>query len=197
MAPHGAAPWTLSHGQACPIFQVTAGIAPMKHLRLILAAPCLTFFAVSDAPAQGQRNRDAGATLGAGAATIPGEELKKFGLLGTWAWDCSRPPDNRNPYTTYDARPDGSATRTLRMQVSGLDGVNRIGAAHYINDRRLELSWTQNGITFQIVFTKDERGRYRSVESVGSDGKTYIRDGRFTNDNSEVTWFTKCNSPAS
>ena len=134
---------------------------------------------------------------GAATAASVGDELLKFGLIGVWAHDCTRAADGNNPYVIYEAPGSGPATRTLRMKTKGLDGVVSIDSARVADDGRLEIAWTQKEVTFRMVFAKDGSGRYRSVESVGSDGRTYIRDGRFANDDAEVQWFTKCQSPPS
>ncbi len=134
---------------------------------------------------------------GTATAASVGDELLKFGLIGTWAHDCSRDAAGDNPYVIYAAPRSGSPTRTLQMETKGLDGLVPIDSARVVNDRRLEIAWTQKGVTFRMVFAKDDDGRYRSVESVGSDGRTYIRGGRFVNDDTEVKWFSKCQSPPS
>ena len=47
----------------------------------------------------------------ANAETVS-QTLRKFGLLGTWADDCSRPAANDNFHTVYAALPNGHVQRT-------------------------------------------------------------------------------------
>ncbi|MBI2716798.1 MAG: hypothetical protein HYX37_20475, partial [Rhizobiales bacterium] len=47
----------------------------------------------------------------AGAETVA-QTLKQFGLLGTWADDCSQPAANNNFHTVYAAMANGNVQRT-------------------------------------------------------------------------------------
>src|SRR5690349_21391669 len=46
------------------------------------------------------------------SAQSPSAVLREFGLLGTWATDCSRPSNSDNFYTVYVGMPDGRVRRT-------------------------------------------------------------------------------------
>ena len=46
------------------------------------------------------------------SAEIVRQVLQQFGLLGTWANDCSRPPADNNFHTVFAPLPNGTVQRT-------------------------------------------------------------------------------------
>ena len=52
---------------------------------------------------------------------------------------------------------------------------------------------TQTGLTMDMVVTM-ENGRVRTLESKGSDGKEYIKDGVITVNNNPAPWMDKCSN---
>ena|SRR5262245_4266919 len=122
------------------------------------------------------------------------DALNKFGLIGTWAHDCNEPASRSNPYMIFTAPHSGIATRQLRTGETALDGIMRIEGAHAVNNERLEMSWTQGGIKLWMVLVMVGK-RIRAVESSGSDGRSYIRDGKFTSNNADTLWFSRCGAP--
>jgi hypothetical protein len=120
-----------------------------------------------------------------------GDALRKFGLIGTWAPDCNEPASRSNPYTIFAAPRSGIPARRLRTGDASLDGITPIEGARAVNNERLELSWTQGGIEFRFVIEMTGT-RLRAVESSGDNGRTYIRDGKFTANNRATQWFSRC-----
>jgi hypothetical protein len=133
---------------------------------------------------------------GSAGADPAGDELRKFGLIGTWAHDCNEPASRGNPYMTFSAPRNSIPAREMRTGDATLDGITQIEGAHAVNDERLEMSWTQGGIKLRMVIEMAGK-RIRAVESSGSDGRTYIRDGKFTASNRDTQWFSRCSNPTS
>jgi len=125
-----------------------------------------------------------------------GDELKQFGLIGTWAYNCNEPAARSNPHVTFTAPPSGSPVRLLRTGDAALDGITQIDGAHAVDNKRLEMSWTLGGIKFLTVI-EIAGERLRAVESIGSDGSTYIRDGKFIDTNRDTQWFSRCSNATS
>jgi hypothetical protein len=131
---------------------------------------------------------------GSAGADPAGDELRKFGLIGTWAPDCDQPASRANPYMTFTAPSSGSPARQLRTGDATLDGITQIEGAHTVNSERLEMSFTQGGIKLRIVIEMAGR-RTRTIESIDSDGRSYIRDGKITGNNRDAPWFSRCSAP--
>ncbi len=55
------------------------------------------------------------AGIGAARASVDGEALGKFGLLGHWAVDCSQPPSRTNPHTTFAPSQAGQPVYQMTM----------------------------------------------------------------------------------
>lgn len=130
----------------------------------------------------------------ASAAGPAGEAMRKFGLLGSWAQDCGLPPAVANHHTTYENPSTGTATRTVRMNIPKLDGTVPIERARIIDGGRLEIFWMDRELEFQIIL-KMVDGRHRTLQSIASDGKTYIQDGRITGNDRKAPWFNRCQDP--
>mgnify|MGYP001569061453 CR=1 FL=1 len=133
----------------------------------------------------------------ASAETVA-QTLRQFGLLGTWADDCSRSAANNNFHTVYKALPSGNVERTYYNAPGKiynqyvLSRVNRVSAD--------QLFYSQTGsagrIDVVLIVTGD---RYHVLSSQNQNGKVYVRDGKFTEHagdgksaGKESPWQTKC-----
>ena len=130
----------------------------------------------------------------ANAETVS-QTLRQFGLLGTWADDCSRPAANDNFHTVYAALPNGTVQRTYYNAPGKiynqyvLQRVNRISSDQII--------YQQKGSAGRIdVVLKKAGNRYHVLSSQNENGKIYVREGKFTENTSspgkESPWQTKC-----
>lgn len=65
------------------------------------------------------------APLGFAPAAVASDAdvLRRFGLLGRIAVDCSAPQSQRNPHQIYAVAPSGNVTRTLKMDNPNLDAT--------------------------------------------------------------------------
>ena len=130
----------------------------------------------------------------ANAETVS-QTLRQFGLLGTWADDCSRPAANDNFHTVYAALPNGTVQRTYYNAPGKiynqyvLQRVNRISSDQII--------YQQKGSAGRIdVVLKKVGNRYHVLSSQNENGKVYVKEGMFTENTSspgkESPWQTKC-----
>jgi hypothetical protein len=117
---------------------------------------------------------------------------RDWGLLGTWAVDCSAPPvRGRGTIISYEVTSDG--TLVYRRDHDPSD-VNEVAHARVEPDQTLVLSITlpkarqtrENGIA------KTEDGSIRSVFNRGEDGSYTIRDGRFVANGKPTLALRKC-----
>lgn len=126
-------------------------------------------------------------------ANSDGDRLREAGLLGSWAVDCNAPPSKTNPYQVLAPSPDGSPTRTLQVNDPRIDETVTIREVRSIARGRIGLTWTdRDGDTFRMVLLKDGN-RHKGFNSVrASDGKVFVKGGRFVNSGRDTPWFTKC-----
>jgi hypothetical protein len=132
----------------------------------------------------------------AARAAGPDEEaIRKFGLLGTWAVDCSKPVSGQNPYQTYAVK-NGSVTRTLRMANERLDGTFDMRRLSLIggnilayNDRKQVGSPPSYDIHLEM-----SSGRFRSISSIQNDGKVMVKDSTFVASGAPTPVFEKCSA---
>ncbi len=135
------------------------------------------------------------ATPVAASAETVRQVLQQFGMLGTWADDCSQPPSNNNFHTVYVPLPNGNVQRTYYNAPGKiynqyvLQLVNRISSD--------QLYYQQAGSEGRInVILKKDGNKYHVLSSQNENGKIYVQEGKFTSNTSnpgkESPWQTKC-----
>jgi hypothetical protein len=123
--------------------------------------------------------------------------VRKFGLFGTWAVDCSKPPSDDNTYQEYTPSQTGYPTRTWYRKMGDryasaqsfeMRNVRIVGSDRlaYLDVRKADGDPTN--IVLAMV-----GNRHRSHESVDpNDGKVYIKDGKFVGSGKPTELFQKC-----
>jgi hypothetical protein len=126
-------------------------------------------------------------------AASDSDALARAGLLGAWAVDCSKPPDQKNPYQLFAPSKSGYPTRTLRMGDPKLDRTSELHNVTVLGDHRVKFRMMgKTGDNRDIVVVVDDN-RHRSLEAVDLQGKKYVADGKLTGASSgETPWFQKC-----
>jgi hypothetical protein len=107
-------------------------------------------------------------------------------MLGTWADDCAAGPSQANWFLTYYAASDGKVRRksNLGPDESDLDGA--VDSAERLSPSTVRMTlrnddpnWdTQNGVAYDVT-VEVTPSYHRTLLSIGSDGVTYIKDGKF------------------
>ena len=123
--------------------------------------------------------------------------LRKFGLFGTWAVDCSKPPSDVNSYEEYTPSKAGHPTRTwyrkkgdryASAQSFEMRNIRIVGSGRlaYLDVRKAD-----GDLTNIVVAMVDNR--QRSHEAVDPrDGKVYIKDGKLVGTGKPTELFQKC-----
>lgn len=127
----------------------------------------------------------------AARAGTDSDALSKFGLIGSWAIDCTAPPSMTNPVQIFVPSNAGEPTRQLLVGNPDVDRIMPIHDAIMITDDRLRLSFPQNDLTVTVVLVKDN-GRIRPLESTTSDGRTLVSGGIVQANGQQTTWLEKC-----
>ncbi|CAL75982.1 conserved hypothetical protein; putative signal peptide [Bradyrhizobium sp. ORS 278] len=120
------------------------------------------------------------------------EVARAWGLIGTWAADCSAPPvKGRGAIISYEVTVDGNLIYRRDHDPSD---VNSVTSARLEPDQTLVLSIVlpkarqtrENGIA------KSADGNIRSVFNRGEDDSYTIRDGRFVANGKPTPSLRKC-----
>jgi hypothetical protein len=133
---------------------------------------------------------------GAASAQAVREVLRDFGMLGTWATDCSRAAASSNFHTVYEAMSTGDVRRIyyeapdkIYSQVV-IKRVSRIAA-----DQLLYEQETQDDLQFVVLVRS--ANRYRVLSNHSRAGKVYVQEGKYVKDSpathgNDTPWQTKC-----
>jgi hypothetical protein len=130
----------------------------------------------------------------AARAQTTAQTMEEWGLLGTWAVDCSQPPSARNSYTSYVATSGGEVLQVRHL--GRRQDSRRIQAAAVRRDGMIEvvtdfsdLGWGMHKTTFQ----KGTDGRIKAMRSGKLDGtQDTIRSGKFVRDGRPARWQSRC-----
>ncbi|QQS11335.1 MAG: hypothetical protein IPK81_17360 [Rhodospirillales bacterium] len=146
-----------------------------------------------------------GAPLGATAQTAPppatrpaaqmaAEAAIKWGLIGTWAPSCERPPGDRNVYVRYVARDDGRVVMERDLGAPARNDTTEVLAAVIGKDGNIEVVIDLRAFAMVRVYAlaKDGDKRLRALWNRQIGGDHTIRDGRFTANGAEVPWQYRC-----
>ena len=118
--------------------------------------------------------------------------MERWGLLGTWAINCTRPPSMVNGYISYVRSWDGKI-----LHVQGLDhwSSREIIAASVTPDGLIELvaDFGEAVGVWRWRLVKGADGRVRAMASSKIDGTgVTTRDGRSVHSGRETPWVSRC-----
>ena len=121
--------------------------------------------------------------------------LSDFGLLGTWATDCSRPSNSDNFYTIYAGMSDGRVRRTYYNTPGREKPYNVYIITRAIRLPADQLSYKQErsdaNDKIDVVLIKDGN-KYKIWSSVRDDGTVLVENGKFPNSGDESPWQLRC-----
>ncbi len=123
------------------------------------------------------------------------EVFQQFGLIGTWAVDCSQPASVDNAYGTYRAA--GTLfydfgpkyeSRTWTYTVAFFSKVTTINVS--FNALTL-FGKLPDGSTADFVLRKFN-GKIQNFQMIQGDGTIRIKDGVYTSNGKEAAWLELC-----
>jgi hypothetical protein len=118
--------------------------------------------------------------------------FEKYNLLGTFAWDCSKPPSKTNYYYVHRALDGDHVQRDLMSGPTTRDWTAMLDKAAEKASGEIAVSGTRDGQPIDSVY-RVEASRMRVVEGIVA-GKKEISDGRFANSGREAPWLNKCDA---
>jgi hypothetical protein len=126
-------------------------------------------------------------------AQKPLDTLRRWGLLGTWALDCSKTASDSNAYLSYVADPEGKALHN--RDFGDRRDVNTVEQARTGRGGALELTVNFPGLsqTRKYTMLMGLDGRIRAIANSKVDGtEQSIKDGKFTANGRDTPWQARC-----
>jgi hypothetical protein len=119
--------------------------------------------------------------------------LRQFGLLGTWAIDCSRAAGPNDEHSIYAISASGEATMSYTRGEPYRDIVYSIRAAERVAPDRLALTVLHmpDRTPVDLVLLK-EAGTLRVWSSHTPDGRMLVMGGVITGNGKESPRFRRC-----
>jgi hypothetical protein len=121
--------------------------------------------------------------------------MQDFGLMGTWAGECSQGPSPTNNHATYLVTPSGSLALKYQSGADYEDSVYNILEAKRLGPDKLSLRQvlaSNDRVTLDIVLLK-ENDKVRIWSSLFPDGTALVEDGVMTSmTGRETRWMTRC-----
>lgn len=138
---------------------------------------------------------------GAAFAQSTWDVLQKYGWTGTWSMHCDQPLSASNPSSVIYLGTDGQVYRKLVRGAGYDDLYSVVEQASGLTSTTLHTHWRNStgwtgdtaNTTMDMVVAL-ENGQVRTLESKGSDGKEYIKDGIITLNNNPAPWMAKCSN---
>jgi hypothetical protein len=138
----------------------------------------------------------AGLCLGAADAQAQSGSVKaifeKHNLIGTFAYDCSKPVSKDNLYFVNRIVDDGHVQRDAMSGPTTRDWSFMIDHAVELTSDEILTSGMRNGEQSEIVY-RLENNQTRGVESTLG-GKKLVTGAKFTGNGKDVPWVYKCDS---
>ena len=128
------------------------------------------------------------------------DTIAEFGLIGTWATDCTQPASSSNYLTIYAIKPSGEVSRTYYDQPGHVYNNYKITSAKHQAPDMLsyEQVWDFDGSPANIagdrvrVLLNMADNKFQIVSSQGSDGSFFVKDRKFPGSDDESPWQFQC-----
>ena len=128
------------------------------------------------------------------------DTITEFGLIGSWATDCSQPASTSNFLTVYAVKPSGEVSRTYYDQPGHVYNKYKITSAKRQAPDMLsyEQVWDFEGTPANIagdrvrVLLNMADNKIQIVSSQGSDGSFFVKDRKFPSSGDASPWQSRC-----
>jgi hypothetical protein len=125
--------------------------------------------------------------------------IAKFGLIGTWATDCTQPASSSNYLTVYAIKRSGEVSRTYYDKPGHIYNNYKITSAkRQAPDMPYQQVWDFEGSPANIagdrvqVLLNMADNKFQIVSSKGSDGSFFVKDRKFPSSGDESPWQLRC-----
>ena len=140
------------------------------------------------------------ASVEAAQAQSVADTIAEFGLIGTWATDCTQPASPSNFLTVYAIKPSGEVSRTYYDKPGHVyDNYKITSVKRQAPDiLSYEQVWDFDGSPanvagnrVQVLLNKAD-DKFQIVSSQGSDGSFFVKDRKFSGSGDESPWQSRC-----
>jgi hypothetical protein len=126
--------------------------------------------------------------------------IAEFGLIGTWASDCTQPASASNFLTVYAIKPSGEVSRTYYDRPDHVFNIYKItGAKRQAPDMlSYEQVWDFEGSPANIagdrvrVLLNMVDNKFQIVSSQGSDSSFFVKDRKYPSTGDDTPWQSRC-----
>jgi len=140
------------------------------------------------------------ASVEAANAQTVADTIADFGLIGTWAADCTQPASSSNFLTVYAIKPSGAVSRTYYDQPDHVYNNYKITSAKRQAPDMLSYQqvWDFEGSPANIagdrvqVLLNMADNKFQIVSSQASDGSFFVKDRKYPGSNDESPWQLRC-----
>ena len=140
------------------------------------------------------------ASVEAANAQSVADTVAEFGLIGTWATDCTQPASSNNYLTVYAVKSSGEVSRTNYDKPDHIFNNYKITSAKRQAPDMLsyEQVWDFKGSPANVagdrvqVLVNMVDNKFQIVSSQGSDGSFFVKDRKFPGSGDESPWQSKC-----
>jgi hypothetical protein len=139
------------------------------------------------------------ASVGSANAQSVANTIAEFGLIGTWATDCTQPASSSNYLTVYATKRSGEVSRTYYDKPGHIYNNYKITSAkRQAPDMPYQQVWDFEGSPANIagdrvqVLLNMADNKFQIVSSKGSDGSFFVKDRKFPSSGDESPWQLRC-----
>lgn len=132
--------------------------------------------------------------IGGARADSIKDVFEKYNLLGTWAWDCSKPPHERNNWVFVNRAVDANnVQRDFMKNATERVWYAMLTQASAVGPTEVRVAGTRDGKPTESIW-RVEKTRMVQWEAT-QDGKKIIANGRLLSSNSrDIRWLNKCDA---
>jgi hypothetical protein len=116
--------------------------------------------------------------------------FEKYNLLGTFAWDCSKPADRTNLYYVHRAIDEEQVQRDQMSGPTTRDFALIFERGFEVRPREIALSGARDGQPAESVY-RVEPTRMRVLEGTVA-GKKEVAGGKLISTGRDMPWLNKC-----
>jgi len=159
-----------------------------RYLFALAALPLLA----SCAPSAGNNTQSSSAASSSAPVSVQ-QAAQTFGLIGTWAADCTQPASPDDEHATYAIESDGTVSLVYDNGPDIVPNRYAWNQGMIIDQDKLQLDGIFYGdkLAQHTVMQKNDQGQIRVFGNVDGSGKVLVQNGAFPSGGSPP-WENKC-----
>ena len=121
------------------------------------------------------------------------QAMQAFGLIGTWATDCSQPASSEDEHDSYTLEGDGTVGEVDDDGTGAAASRYSWNQAVLVDQDTLQIDgiFYGNNLAQHTVLQKNSAGQMRVFGNVDGSGKVLVQNGAFAN-GGDSPWTSRC-----